>query len=235
MKHQKIDSFSVDNKGNIKFRNASRMSNKSRSQLSCPKSPISPKSPGLKKRTKSSHRNHSRNSDIDSINKREKSPKLKTIDEVLESKKEIQKLTSVVEDLKDENIELKNKLKEKDEIIEDITEKIRLLEDAIEEHEQNMTARDGVLEEYQRKEKQYQIHIDELQKSIEALIKGKQKNSEITIIYEDLKMNFEKEREYYLDKVNDYEQRVQSLSQENLKLKSKISCSLNCEEEIKEK
>ena len=48
-------------------------------------------------------------------------------------------------------------------------------------------------------------------------------------------MNFEKEREYYLDKVNDYEQRVQSLSQENLKLKSKISCSLNCEEEIKEK
>ena len=41
---------------------------------------------------------------------------------------------------------------------------------------------------------------------MEELIKGKQKNHEITVIYEDVKTNFEKEREYYMDKIKKYEQ-----------------------------
>jgi hypothetical protein len=41
----------------------------------------------------------------------------------------------------------------KDAIIDDITNKIRLLEDAIDEHEKNLTARDHLMDEYQQREK----------------------------------------------------------------------------------
>jgi hypothetical protein len=39
----------------------------------------------------------------------------------------------------------------KENIIDDITSKIRMLEDAIDEHEKNLTARDHLMEEYQRR------------------------------------------------------------------------------------
>ena len=60
----------------------------------------------------------------------------------------------------EENNRLRKNVEIKDKIIDDITEKIQLLQEAIEEHERNLTARDNKVEEYQRREKEYEIHID---------------------------------------------------------------------------
>ena len=65
-----------------------------------------------------------------------------------------------------ENKQLKQKVEEQNELISDITQKIRLLEEAIDEHEQCLTARDQAVEEHELKQKQYQDHIADLQKTI---------------------------------------------------------------------
>lgn len=45
-------------------------------------------------------------------------------------------------------MKLKHTLKIKQQVIDDITLKIKILEDAIEEHERSLTSRDHLMEEY---------------------------------------------------------------------------------------
>ena len=56
-----------------------------------------------------------------------------------------------MKEVEDENTKLRKVVEIKQNIIDDITQKIQLLEDAIEEHERNLTARDNKVEEYQRR------------------------------------------------------------------------------------
>lgn len=60
-------------------------------------------------------------------------------------------LSSKIKDLLEENEKLTKIVLVKDRVIEDITTKIQLLEEAIEEHEKTLTARDSMMEEYQRR------------------------------------------------------------------------------------
>lgn len=53
--------------------------------------------------------------------------------------------------LREENERLKQKVSEQADIISDITEKIRLLEEAIDEYEKNLTSRDHVLQDFEAK------------------------------------------------------------------------------------
>lgn len=74
------------------------------------------------------------------------------------------------------------------------------MEEAIDEYERTLTSRDHVLHDYQSKEHEYISHINELQSKIDEIVHLKDSNNEIMVVYEDLKVNFEKEREYYTSK-----------------------------------
>lgn len=89
-------------------------------------------------------------------------------------------LQSKIRDLEEENCQLRQVINIKDNVIIDITEKIKLLEEAIEEHEKSLTARDNLMDEFQKREKEYLIHIDELEKHIDNLIKGKNADLDYT-------------------------------------------------------
>jgi len=90
-------------------------------------------------------------------------------------------------------------------IIADVFKKMRIMEDAIEEHEKIMTERDNTVEEFSRREKEYVIHIRELERVVESIMKNKTDGIEdFHLLYDDLKLNFEKERKYYLDKIKHY-------------------------------
>ncbi len=55
-------------------------------------------------------------------------------------------LLSENRELKEENERLKEKVSEQADVIHDITHKIRLLEEAIDEHERSLTSRDHILQ-----------------------------------------------------------------------------------------
>ena len=56
-----------------------------------------------------------------------------------------------LDETEEENKKLRRIVEIKENVIDDITQKIQLLEDAIEEHERTLTARDNKVEEYQRR------------------------------------------------------------------------------------
>jgi chromosome segregation ATPase len=91
-----------------------------------------------------------------------------------------------------------------EEVIEDITGKIRLLEDAIEEHERSLTSRDHLMEEYEQREKDYLAHIDGLEQTIQELLKGRS-NDNLDGVFHQLNTEFNKEKDYYLAKMKEYE------------------------------
>jgi hypothetical protein len=47
-----------------------------------------------------------------------------------------------------------------------------------------------------------------LQRTIDEIVKTKETNKEILVVYEDMKSNFERERKEYAEKIKNYEVKV---------------------------
>lgn len=63
-----------------------------------------------------------------------------------------------------------------------------------------------MLEEYQQKEKEYIEHINELQDKVDEIVRSVNKNNDVTVVYENMKEDFDRERGYYLGKLQKFEE-----------------------------
>lgn len=63
-----------------------------------------------------------------------------------------------------------------------------------------------MLEEYQQKEKEYIEHINELQDKVDEIVRSVNKNNDVTVVYENMKEDFDRERGFYLGKLQKFEE-----------------------------